>query len=297
MNREGHSSVESLKDAYKDKIQDLRRKASTAATPEPFSPAGGTPIPPRSAFKPPPPPKVQDPSSAAAAEAVSRFKDGGSIKPLSSYLDVEKILTLPPREIESLWRLRHVNNPNSVCACIPLDTYKRIASTARWHPQFVLPLPRQAEIPVENENGADSNGTKTVNGADIHFLQWGFHPPASSLSTSPSSSQSTNTHTSTVIFTSLGQYKLHGSFAEPHTTVTHHLDLADEKGLVLMHGQVMPDRGVSTTDASWLVNCLQRFYDVGGQASDRKGELLELFTKGDAEKFKIEEVMEETEKL
>ena len=66
---------------------------------------------------------------------------------------------------------------------------------------------------------------------------------------------------------------------------------------MLMHGQVMPGRGVSTGDASWLINCVQRFYDFGGQASRRKGELLQLFTKGDAEKFKIEELMEETEKL
>ena len=287
-NREGHTSVESLKDAYKDRIQDLRKKASTAATPEPFSP------PTRSAFQPPPPPK---PQSAVAGEAASKFKDSGGIKPLRSYLDVEKILGLPPKEIEGLWRLRHVKNENSVCACIPLDTYKRIASTARWHPQFVLPLPRQAEVPVESDK--QSTDTKTVSGADVHFLQWGFHPPASSSlnSSSPSPSPTVNTHTSTVIFTSLGAYKMHGSFAEPHTTITHYLDLADEKGLVLMHGQVTPGRGVSTSDASWLVNCLQRFYDFGGQATGRKGELLQLFTKGDAEKFKIEEVMEETEKL
>jgi ATP synthase F1 complex assembly factor 1 len=129
-------------------------------------------------------------------------------------------------------------------------------------------------------------------GADIHFLQWAFHPPASA----PSGS-SVNNHTSTVIFTQLAAYKLHGAFAQPHTTITHHLDLADEKGLVLMHGQVMPDSGISTTEASWLVSCLQRFYDFEGQASGRKGELVRMFTRGDAEGFKMEELMEEAERL
>ena len=31
-----------------------------------------------------------------------------------------------------------------------------------------------------------------------------------------------------------------------------------------MHGQVVPDRGVSTTEATWLVSCVQRFYDFEG---------------------------------
>lgn len=104
-------------------------------------------------------------------------------------------------------------------------------------------------------------------------------------------------HTSTIIFTNLAAYKLHGAFAQPHTVITHHLDLADEKGLVLMHGQVMPDAGVSTSEATWLVSCVQRFYDFGGQASGRKGELLRMFTRGDVEGFKIEDLMAEAEKL
>jgi len=90
---------------------------------------------------------------------------------------------------------------------------------------------------------------------------------------------------------------MHGTYAQPHTTVTHYLDLADEKGLVLMHGQVNPDRGVSTADATWLVSCVQRFYDFGGQASGRKGELVRMFTKGDTENFKVEELLEESEKI
>ncbi|RAH69151.1 ATP11 family protein [Aspergillus aculeatinus CBS 121060] len=285
--QEGHENIESLKDAYKEKIQDFRRKASTSITPEPSTPS------PSATGPPPPPTPPPSPQAQAAIKATASAKSGG-IKGLDSFLDVEKIRSLPPKEIETLWRLRHANNSHSICACIPVETYQRIVSAARQNPQFILPLPRdatQAEA-AEGENSENAKG-----GADIHFLQWAFHPPASAPSPSATHASLANSHTSTIIFTHLAAYKLHGSFAQPHTTITHHLDLADDKGLVLMHGQVMPDSGVSITDASWLVSCVQRFYDFGGQASGRKGELLRMFTRGDVQNFKIEELLAEAEKV
>ncbi|KAJ5577404.1 uncharacterized protein N7459_006368 [Penicillium hispanicum] len=283
---EGHGSVDSLKEAYQDKIQDLRRKASTVATPEPGASANtaipGTPP----AFHPPSPPSSQSPTAKAAREVSG---NSSPIKPLSSFLDVEKIRELPPKEIEALWRLRHANNSTSICAVVPLDTYQRIAAAARQNPQFILPLPRQQT----SEPGAD--GAESQTSADIHFLQWAFHPPAEGSASTTAATA--NTHTSTVIFTHLGAFKMHGSFAQPHTTVTHHLDLADDKGIVLMHGQVVPDRGVSTSEATWLVSCVQRFYDFEGQASGRKGELVRMFTRGDVKNFKVEELLEESERL
>ncbi|KAI9374337.1 ATP11 protein-domain-containing protein [Aspergillus egyptiacus] len=276
--QEGHQSIDSLKEAYSEKITKLRREASTVLTPEPPSPSAAP-------HTPPPPPKPQSPVAAAAKSA------GTGIKPLSSYLDVEKIRALPPKEIEALWRLRHANNPHSICAVVPLETYDRIASAARQNPQFILPLPRSAAAEGSTDAAQSADGAEGTNtGADIHFLQWGFHPPASKPSAQ-------NSHTSTVIFTPLAAYKLHGAYAQPHTTITHHLDLAEDKGLVLMHGQVMPESGVSTAEATWLVSCVQRFYDFGGQASGRKGELLRMFTRGDVGNFKIEELMAEAEKL
>ncbi|KAJ9264728.1 putative F1F0 ATP synthase assembly protein Atp11 [Paecilomyces variotii] len=290
---EGHESIESLQAAYKEKIEKLRREAATVATPEP-APSSTTAPDSKSPFPAPPPPPQASPAVKAAAEATKPTSQTPGIRPLSSYLDIEKILTLPNKEIEALWRLRNANNPNSICACIPLETYRRIAEAARQHPQFILPLPRQQTQQVPGEDGKPVE--TAVGGADIHFLQWGFHPPASPPP-SNAPSQTANTHASTIVFTHLAAYKLHGSFAEPHTTITHHLDLADEKGLVLMHGQVLPDKGVSPAEASWLVSCVQRFYDFGGEASGRKGELLKMFTSGDVEHFKVEELMEEAEKI
>ncbi|KAJ5683581.1 hypothetical protein N7462_006746 [Penicillium macrosclerotiorum] len=285
--QEGHDSIDSLKEAYGEKIQDLRRQASTAATPEPDAP---TSIPKSTvsgtapAFDP-----RKNPSSPE--KAAREASDKHPIKPLSTWLDVDKIRSLPAKEVEALWRLRHANNPTAISAVIPVETYKRIAEAARHNPQFILPLPRQsAEADMQTPEGEQAQTT-----ADIHFLQWAFHPPANDFV--PTSKDTMNTHTSTVIFTHLGAFKMHGSFAQPHTTVTHYLDLADDKGLVLMHGQVVPDRGVSTTEATWLVSGVQRFYDFGGQASGRKGELVRMFTRGDVENFKVEELMEETEKI
>ncbi|KAL3478185.1 ATP11 protein-domain-containing protein [Aspergillus californicus] len=272
--QEGHKSVDSLKDAYAEKIAKLRREASTILTPEPPSPSAAP-------HSPPPPPSAQ--SSVQSQVAAAAKSSASGIKPLGSYLDVEKIRALPPKEIEALWRLRNASSSTSICAVISLDTYMRIAAAARQNPQFVLPLPRTQ---VKAAPEAPAEGTT---GADIHFLQWAFHPPASSPSPS-------NSHTSTIIFTPLEAYKLHGAYAQPHTTITHHLDLAD-KGLVLMHGQVNPESGVSTTEATWLVSCVQRFYDFDGQANGRKGELLRMFTRGDIQNFKIEELMDEAEKL
>ncbi|KAL2809632.1 putative F1F0 ATP synthase assembly protein Atp11 [Aspergillus granulosus] len=271
--QEGHDSVESLKAAHQEKIDKLRREASTILTPEPPSPSA----------KSQPPPPSQPPSTPKAQAAQAGESTG--IKPLSSYLDVEKIRALPPKEIEALWRLRHASNSHSICAVIPLETYQRIVSAARQNPQFILPLPR-----MQSEGQAETPEAEANAGADIHFLQWAFHPPASAPT-------AINSHISTIIFTQLAAYKLHGAYAQPHTTITHHLDLAEDKGLVLMHGQVMPDSGVSTTEATWLASCVQRFYDFGGQASGRKGELLRMFTQGDAEGFKIDELMAEAEKL
>ncbi|OXV05622.1 hypothetical protein Egran_06609 [Elaphomyces granulatus] len=290
---EGHNSIESLKEAYKDRIAEYRWQESTVTASEFLVPSASSIS------------KSSTPSnSVAIASAAASSQSTTGVKPLSSFLDVDKVLALPSKEIEMLWRLRHANDSRSICAVIPLDTYQRMASTARSHPQFILPLPRQAEVASEGSEGSDgssSSSLSSANAADIHFLQWGFHPPPSSLSrlsaACPPSSQTAKTHTSTIVFTHLAAYKLHGSYAQPHTTVTHYLDLADEKGLVLMHGQVMPDRGISATEASWLVSSVQRFYDSGVEDSGRKGELLRMFTQGDSTGFKVEDLMEEMERL
>ncbi|KAL8713620.1 MAG: hypothetical protein Q9220_002482 [cf. Caloplaca sp. 1 TL-2023] len=202
------------------------------------------------------------PSSPPPASSFQSSPPHG-LKTLSSYVDLPKVATLPPKEIEYLWRLRHAASSNSLCAVVPSSTYHRIHQMAQQHPQFILPLPREGS-----------------SGAEVHFLQWSFPAP----------------HTVTVVFTHLAEYKLRGEFSQPHTTVTMHEELMHTKGLVLMQGQVMEGRGVDVEGARWLLLCLQKFYGAHGTGDSARRKLLAMFSMGD-EAFKLEDLIDESEKL
>ncbi|KAF4614401.1 hypothetical protein G7Y89_g15335 [Cudoniella acicularis] len=248
----GLKDINELKEVYKDKIQDLKKKATIAI---PTSDTSTAPPPPSTSSPfPPPPPAPRIPTEKAPSS-------NPGIKTLSSYLDLEKSRALPEKELEAIWRLRHAHDAQSLCAVIPVPVYKTLESTARKYPHFVLPLPKEGQ------------------GAEIHFLQWTF--PAE--------------NTVTVLFTHLAEYKLRGEYSQPHTTITHHLELAEDKGVALLQGQVVEGRGVSVDEAKWLVMCLQKFYGVSGEKSERR-RLLEQFGKGDAS-FKVEDLLEEAEKI
>ena len=146
-----------------------------------------------------------------------------------------------------------------------------MAATARRHPQFILPLARDA--PAE---GAEGGGGTA---AEIHFLQWTF-PSADAA---------------TVLFAPLAEYKARGEYSVPHTTVTHHLELARDAGLVLLQGQVAADRGVGVADAQALLWTLQKFYAAERERPER-GRLLEQFSRGDSA-FRVERLVEEAEKI
>lgn len=218
-----------------------------------------------------------------------------------------KVSALPAKEVEYIWRLRHASDSKSLCAVVPLATYRRMFASAQQHPQFVLPLPRPAAADGSGDiqqaaDGFAGDAQRTT--ADVHFLQWGFHAPAESGSASGSSSSgkksTENTHTSTVIFTHLAAFKVHGEHAQPHTTITHHLDLADSHGLVLLNGSVMAGGGVSVEEGRWLLMCLQKFYDFeghgGGVGRDKRQELLRKFSSGDSG-FSLEELLDEAERV
>jgi len=176
---------------------------------------------------------------------------------------VAKTRTLPPAEIEAVWRLRHASNPRSLSAALPATTYARMALAARRHPQFVLPVPRAGQ------------------GAEMHFLQWTF--PARD--------------TAAVLFTRLAEYKLRGEWAAPHTTLSMHLELVEDKGLVLAQGAVVEDRGVSVEDGRWLLMCLQKFYGAfEGEGNERRQVLLRQFTDGDAN-FEVQKLLDEAERV
>jgi ATP synthase mitochondrial F1 complex assembly factor 1 len=288
--REGHHSIHSLKEAYQDKISDIRLKAARVPRPSSPNPYSGL-------QQPAPPAPTPQPNGSVNGKRPPSSAPG--IKPLSAYLDLDKVSALSNKELEYVWRLRHASDPLSLCAVIPIETYNRIYSTAKNHPQFILPLPRPA---ADDGSGAAKQAAQGFEGgqrtaADIHFLQWGFHPPAAPPLPG---SATANTHTSTVLFTHLASFKVHGSYAQPHTTVTHHLDLANSHGLVLLNGAVTDGKGVSAEESRWLVMCLQKFYDFeghgGGIGKERRQGLLQKFSKGD-QGFNLEELVDEAERV
>ncbi|KAH7131956.1 ATP11 protein-domain-containing protein [Dendryphion nanum] len=281
--QEGLKDVSELKEAYKEKITKLRKDAVVPGatgplTPPPSSPSSSSATPssspnstsssatstPASSPWPSPPPP---PTPRSASDS----KPPPGVKTLNSFLDLTKISTLPNKEIESLWRLRHAQNPQSVHFSLPAPTFHALLSAAKRHPSFVLPLPR--EVPAEGETAA------TQQAAELHYLQF-THPYP---------------HTTTLLFTTLGEFKLRGEFASPHTTITFHSELGQSHGLVLGQGLVVENKGVSVDEARWLVMCMQKFYVVNEEGRER-GELLEMFTKGD-DGFKVERLIEEAEKI
>ncbi|KAF2452494.1 ATP11 protein-domain-containing protein [Lineolata rhizophorae] len=310
---EGLSNIDELKQAYQDRITELRKKSTVPGANAPFDAAAAATasIPqqapsPTSPFPPPPPPPAQPdlghqpvpPSSAGPtsssppppppSSSVPKPPPAG-IKTLSSFVDVAKMRDLPPREIEYLWRLRHAGAATSLCGVVPAATYAALERAARRHPQFVLPLPaRRAGADAGRGEGREGGGGAAA--ASIHFLQWAFPAP----------------DTATVVFTHLAEYKLRGEFSAPHTAVTLHAELARDKGVVLMQGGVVEGRGVDVDEGRWLVMCLQKFYAMGEQpeeesavareGKERRKRLLEMFSRGD-EGFKVEELVEEAERI
>lgn len=303
---EGFESVEQLKVAYQERLQNLRKKISQeldkATNPQAHLDAAQQPQQQhvQKPFHPPPPPEAQ-PNIQTSQPSKKDSSGAPGIKPLSSYLDLDKVSSLPNKEIEYIWRLRHASDSQSLCAVIPLEVYKRIYESAKTHPRFILPLPRPAADDgsgdvKQSADGFDAREARTA--SDIHFLQWSFHPPAGAPPAP--GSQTANTHTSTILFTHLAAFKLHGEYAQPHTTVTHHLDLADSHGLVLLNGSVVEGRGVSVEEGKWLLLCMQKFYDReghgGGVGKEKRQNLLKKFSDGDTS-FDVNELVDEAERI
>lgn len=264
----GVDDVEELKQVYQERISQLRKESLVPGLNAPLTEQHQPPPTPQNAsasipYQPPPPPQpLVDPAIQKVTKSES------PVKTLASFIDVEKTAQLPHKEIETIWRLRHVRDPQSLCAAMQADTFKRIFQTAKKHPQFILPLPRPEQ------------------GAEIHFLQWTFPTET----------------TATVLFTHLAEFKMRGEYAQPHTTITHHLDLLDSKGLVLLEGRVQENRGISVDEGKFLLMNLQKFYgfeaisSVAKESKEKRGKLMEQFSGGD-ETFNVEELLEEAEKV
>ncbi|KAI8936128.1 hypothetical protein NX059_007627 [Plenodomus lindquistii] len=313
---QGLKDIEDLKEQYKDKIEELRKRAIVPGATGPLTPPSTPPTASTSASasaapstppqetkekakspwpSPPPPPSPQPTTtSTSPTSQTSTPPPPPGIKTLNSFLDLSKIHPLPNKEIQALWRLRHASNPQSIHFSLPAETFEALLRTAKQHPSFVLPVPR--EIPKDSDNadvagqgqgkgkgvgkGEEKGKGETHQAAELHYLQF-THP---------------HIHTTTLLFTTLAEFKLRGEFASPHTTITFHQELAGSHGLVLGQGVVIEGRGVSVDDARWLVMCMQKFYVQLSGEGGKRGELLNMFTRGDSG-FRVETLIDEAEKI
>lgn len=269
--QEGLAGIDQLKAAYANQIDEQRKRDAIERGEIPQAP--NTPVS-QPNQGPWPPESEAEEKKRPESKQPPKAGEKAPVKALDDIIDLTKARELPDKELTAIWRLRHASSPENICAVIPAATYQSMEDTARKAPQFVLPVPHPTQ------------------GAEIHFLQWTFDAQSK---------------TSTVLFTQLAEYKARGEFAQPHTTITHHLDLAGDRGLVLMQGQVVENRGVKADVARWLVMCLQRFYggwevedaDLTGERKARAEErkkLLQWFAQGDP-RFTVEKLMEEAERI
>ncbi|KAK0542987.1 hypothetical protein OC846_006335 [Tilletia horrida] len=222
--------------------------------------------------------RAEQKRKAVEDNPASQTASNSPIKPLSSIMDLDKLLGIgsdsssagtptTPAQVTELWTGYHTFK-NKLSAVIPLDTYNRMLEHARKYPRFVVPLPRGDQSP-----GAEGGGQ------EIHYLEWALLPSAPSAAAG-----GPVPNPSTVLFTSLAEYKLRQEFAQPGLVLTHYTDLANSHGIVLMRGEIS-GRGAAKTghladaEAQRLCVNLQRFYlpnmdEAGGQ---ERAELLRIF--------------------
>ncbi|KAF2200130.1 ATP11-domain-containing protein [Delitschia confertaspora ATCC 74209] len=277
--QEGLKDISELQQAYKDKIEKLRKEAAVPGATAPLTPPASPTSTSASPFPLPPPPPTPAASPSSSPSTTQPPPPG--VKTLASFLDLSHITPLPADQIQALWRLRHspdhAAHPSDIHFDLPASTFRTLVSNAKKHPTFVVPLPRQIQAEeAENASAAQKQG------AELHYLQFAHPHP----------------HTMTLIFTTLLEFQTRGEFATPHTTITFHSELADTHDLVLGQGVVVKGRGVSVDDAKWLVMCMQKFYvvDSGKGEGEERRRMLEMFTKGD-QGFRVEKLLEEAEKI
>ncbi|KAI1797513.1 ATP11-domain-containing protein [Ganoderma leucocontextum] len=250
-------------------------------------------------------PSPSSPSSTSSSIGSASRKDNSPVKPLSSILNLGKLLEKPhtPEQISLLWRAYHESRTGGtgrgfLCATVPVDSYEKMLGVASKYPTFILPVPRES---AQVEEGSKEPAY------EFYLMEWGFHgPPPEPVTTgnlfSPAKASS-NPQTSTVLFTPLQEYKHRQSFATPYLVLTHYTDLARSHGLVLLRGETTPSGAsagagasedgarymLSQQDAQLLAIHVQRFY-LQNEDSKERATLLKTFHEA-PEQFKWEELL------
>ncbi|WFD07251.1 Glucosaminyl phosphatidylinositol (GlcN-PI) nositol acylation protein [Malassezia vespertilionis] len=216
--------------------------------------------------------------SMRANKEARKLKDGNAIssllKPLASFMNVDKMANEEPDAVGKLWTAYHTMN-DKLSAVISASTYTAMLENGARFPSFVLPLPKRH---VSTEDGPAENAF------EMEFMQWIILPRSEHASASAPPP-------SIVLFTPLAEFKLRQEYAQPSLILSMYPDFVDEKDIVLLRGEVsqhqMPGGGegqpmMTQDEAQLLVMCMQRFYhlsDVPGidTAAETRCKLLKVF--------------------
>ncbi|KAM5531498.1 hypothetical protein V8D89_014823 [Ganoderma adspersum] len=254
-------------------------------------------------------PSPSSPSSASSSVGSASRKDSSPVKPLSSILNLSKLLekTPTPEQVSLLWRAYHESRAGGtgrgfLCATVPVESYEKMLEVAGKYPTFILPVPREnAQVEERSKEPA----------YEFYLMEWGFHGPPPEPTTTgdlfSTAKASSNPQTSTILFTPLQEYKLRQSFATPYLVLTHYTDLVKSHGLVLLRGEITPSgasAGVGATedsvrymlsqqDAQLLAVHVQRFY-LQNEGPEERATLLKTFHEA-PEQFKWEELLKHTD--
>ncbi|THU91648.1 ATP11-domain-containing protein [Dendrothele bispora CBS 962.96] len=233
----------------------------------------------------------------------STRKDNSPIKPLSSILNLPRILSINANQVSALWTAYHASRSEGtgrgyLCASIPVDLYEKMSAVGAKYPSFVLPVPRPQKFDLLGEKAHEGEAQTEETAYEMYFMEWGFHeapevpsPKEPELLAPKAESGPTTTVTgpnpaiSTVLFTPLQEYKMRTSFATPYLVLTHYTDLAKTHGIVLLRGEITPSSGgqgflLSQEDAQILSMGVQKFYlweDQKAKGGSRGEQILKAF--------------------
>lgn len=166
--------------------------------------------------------------------------------------DILKVDQLHDKSTEEIGHIwtEYFKSKQSINAVIPKEIYERISFRAHECPTFIYPLVKEQ-------------------GYEFILAQF---------------------QENQCFFTSLLSYQVHGENSPWQMNLTHYTDLKDDKGIVLMLGEIDQEK-MNILEAQCLAQQLQMFYAT---SDEERFNLVYMFNK-DPDKFKYMDVIREVE--
>lgn len=193
----------------------------------------------------------EESSHPSIEQLQSKTGQSSSFTKKRSLDDVVKVNLLKHKttqEITEIWLKHHSTVRDTIAIVIPAEVYKLILVTSADHPTFLLPLPRE-------------------HGYEFFVSQvWGneFH------------------------LTPLINFQAFKENAPECLTLSHFIDLSQDKGIVLMQGE-FNNEVLNISEAMCLANQLHRYY---GEIDPKRHMLLRRFTNAPSEFHHMDLIVE-----